>query len=179
MDHLSREGCRRFDREAVYPGNRSVLEYWLSLRSGDALPLRANFDPRHIRRSLSKLLVIQVRPEERAVCRLAGTGIVRMMGFDLTGRDIIAHTAPEFQRERMARYMNCIDGFIHRSVRTMQGASGEPVRSEYLILPFADLGEDGSRQVLLAADWFATRGDQLASRDSAFVAPETSEYLAI
>jgi hypothetical protein len=179
MDNLAREQCKRFDREAVYPANRSILEYWLSLHRDGALPLRADFDPRHIRQSLSKLMLIQVWPRERVVGRLAGTGIVRMIGRDLTGCDIIANTAPEFRRERAARYMNCLDGFVHRSVRTIQGVSGDPVRSECLLLPFADIREDDSRQVLMAVDWFAARGDQLASSESAFVAPEISEYLAV
>ena len=178
MDNLAREQCRRFDREAVYPANRSILEYWLSLRRDDGLPLRTDFDLRHVP-SLSKLSLIQIWPEERLVCRLSGTALVRMIGRDLTGCDILANTAPEFRRERMARYVNCMDGFIHRSVRTLQGASGDPVRNECLILPFGDVREDGSRQALLAADWFAARGDQLASAESAFVAPELSEYLAI
>jgi hypothetical protein len=179
MDNLAREQCRRFDREAVYPANRSILEYWLSLRRDDALPLRTDFDLRHVPQSLSKLSLIQIWPEERLVCRLSGTALVRMIGRDLTGCDIIANTAPEFRRERMARYVNCMDGFIHRSVRTLQGVSGDPVRNECLILPFGDVREDGSRQALLAADWFAARGEQLASAESAFVAPELSEYLAI
>jgi hypothetical protein len=179
MDNLAREQCRRFDREAVYPANRSILEYWLSLRRDDALPLRTDFDLKHIRPSLPKLSLMQIWPEERLVCRLSGTALVRMIGRDLTGCDVIANTAPEFRRERMARYVNCMDGFVHRSVRTLQGASGDPVRNECLILPFGDIREDGSRQALLAADWFAARGDQLASAESAFVAPELSEYLAI
>ena len=179
MHNPSGERCKRFDREAVYPANRSILEYWLSLRRDDALPLRTDLDPRHIRQSLSKLMIIQVWPGERVVGRLAGTGIVRMIGRDLTGCDIIANTAPEFRRERMARYMNCLGGLVHRSVRTIQGVSGEAVRSECLLLPFADVREDGSRQVLMAVDWFAARGDQLASSESAFVAPEISEYLAV
>jgi hypothetical protein len=179
MDNPAREQCRRFDREAVYPANRSILEYWLSLRRDDALPLRADFDLRHVPQSLPKLSLIQIWPEERLVCRLSGTALVRMVGRDLTGCDVTANTAPEFRRERMARYVNCMGGFIHRSVRTLQGASGDPVRNECLILPFGDIREDGSRQALLAADWFAARGDQLASAESAFVAPELSEYLAI
>jgi hypothetical protein len=179
MDHLSRERCRRFDREAVYPGNRGILEYWLSLRRDDALPQRADFDLRHIRQSLPKLSVIQIWPEERLVCRLSGTALVRIVGRDLTGCDVTANTVPEFRRERMTRYVNCMDGFIHRSVRTLQGASGDSIRNECLILPFGDVREDGSRQALLAADWFAASGDQLASAASAFAAPELSEYLAI
>ena len=126
MDNLAREKCTRFDREAVYPANRSILEYWLSLRRDDALPLRTDFDLRHVPQSLSKLSLMQVWPKEHLVCRLSGTAVVRMIGRDLTGCDIIANTAPEFRRERMARYVNCMDGFIHRSVRTLQGASGDP-----------------------------------------------------
>ena len=127
MDNLAREQCKRFDREAVYPANRSILEYWLSLHRDGALPLRADFDPRHIRQSLSKLMLIQVWPRERVVGRLAGTGIVRMIGRDLTGCDIIANTAPEFRRERaaiklMAEGMIRVDPLISAVAPLAEGA---------------------------------------------------------
>ena len=180
MDNLSAERLRPLGRDIVRGDNRTVLDHWQSLRVGGSLPSRADFCPSHIRQALPKLMIVQVWPGERAVCRLAGTKIVRIVGKDLTGCDIIANTAPEFQRERLARYVNSLDGFAHRSERTMPGASGEAIRAELLILPFADLREDGSRLALLAADWSTVEDDdKLKSAASAFVIPELAEYLAI
>ena len=180
MDNLSAQRLRPLGRDVVRGDNRIVLDYWQSLRVGDSLPSRADFCPSHIRQLLSKLMIVQVWPGERVVCRLAGTKIVRVVGKDLTGCDIIANTAPEFQHERLSRYMNSLGGFVHRSERTMPGASGEAIHAEMLVLPFADFREDGSRLVFLAADWSTVEDDdKLKSVASAFVAPEISEYLAI
>ncbi|HTW34903.1 MAG TPA: PAS domain-containing protein [Rhizomicrobium sp.] len=179
MDQLSDEGCRPLDPESVYPGNRHVLAYWQSLRAGRALPSRAHFDPSRVSRSLSRLMVVQVWPGERIVCRLAGTAIVHMVGMELTGSDIVANTPPEFRRERLARYSNCMDGFLHRAERMPLGASGAAIRAEHLILPFADLREDGSRLALLTADWVAPFDEQFMSAASAFDAPDVSEYIAL
>lgn len=180
MDNLSSQRLRPLSRDIVSGDNRMVLDYWQSLRVGGSLPSRKDFCPSHIRHGLSKLMIVQVWPAERVVCRLAGTKIVRVVGKDLTGCDIIENTVPEFQRERLSRYMNSLDGFAHRSERSMPGASGEAIRSELLILPFADFREDGSRLALLAADWLTVEeDDKLESTASAFVAPEFSEYLAI
>ena len=180
MDNLSSERLRPLSCDVVRGDIRMVLDYWQSLRVGGSLPSRTDFCPSRIRRALSKLMIVQVWPGERVVCRLAGTKIVRVVGQDLTGCDIIANTPREFQRERLSRYMNSLDGFAHRSERTMPGASGEAIRAECLILPFADFREDGSRPALLAADWSSVEDDdKLKSAASAFVVPEISEYLAI
>ncbi|HEY7977373.1 MAG TPA: PAS domain-containing protein [Rhizomicrobium sp.] len=39
--------------------NRLVLDYWWSLRDGDALPNRSDFDPAQVRPALSRLCIFE------------------------------------------------------------------------------------------------------------------------
>ena len=124
-------------------------------------------------------MLMQVWPQERVVCRLSGTDIVRAAGVNLTGLDIIEQSPQAFRKERLARYSNCFDGFIHRSVRNMPNMNGETIRSELLILPFRDLREDGSKVALVSADWVTERDDRLRAVSDAFIVPEFAEYLPV
>lgn len=180
MDQIPLERCKPLDREALGKTNRLIFDYWQSLRVKQALPSRTSFAPGAIKAALSRLILVHVWPGERAVCRLVGTDIVRIMRTDMTGVDIIERTAPEFQRERLARYANSLDGLVHRSIRTVNVGTGQQIAAEMLILPFADTREDGSRLAFLATDWKATDYDErLQSTWSAFREPDFAEYLTV
>jgi hypothetical protein len=177
MSAISRERCRSLD--AIARGNRRVFDYWQSLRTDSGLPSRSSFAPAQVKSALSRLLVAQVWPHEKVICRLSGTEIVRAVGYDLTGTDIVEQSPPSFRQERLARYSNCFEGFVHRSLRNMPNSYGEIIQSELLILPFSDIREDGSRLALLSVDWVSSDNDKLRSVADAFVIPEFAEYLAV
>jgi len=172
--------CKPVERIALDGEAQRTLEYWQSLREGNALPSRDRFSPAHVKLALPRLMLMQVWPHERLVCRLAGTAIGRIMGGDLTGTDILASTPVDFRVERLRRYSNCFDGFLHWSQRIVKGADDTQIKSGLLILPFADISEDGSHQALVYVSWSPADYDgRLRTAESAFVAPEQSQYFAV
>lgn len=67
----------------------SLQGYWSAKRAGLALPTRDDIDPSEIRRLLSHLAMVDVLDGgERFRFRLVGTGVVRHLKFDPTGRDL-------------------------------------------------------------------------------------------
>lgn len=69
------------------PEIRVILDYWLSKRGADVVPPVKAIDPSEISPDLLPWLFLFRREEAgRFRCSLAGTGIVRIDGFDSTGR---------------------------------------------------------------------------------------------
>jgi hypothetical protein len=69
------------------PEIRQLHAYWHELRAGLALPPKSAFDPVRLKRLLPRLVLAEIHDEHlRIRYRLVGTGIVRTVGFDFTGR---------------------------------------------------------------------------------------------
>lgn len=69
------------------PEIRVILDYWLSKRGADVVPPVKAINPSEISPDLLPWLFLFRREETgRFRCSLAGTGIVRIDGFDSTGR---------------------------------------------------------------------------------------------
>lgn len=66
---------------------RALLDYWISIHPGHALPGRRDFDPIAVPAALGNLVLTQVeRDPYRFRVRLMGTAVVAAMGADFTGR---------------------------------------------------------------------------------------------
>jgi hypothetical protein len=133
--------------------NRLVLDYWWSLRDGNALPNRSDFDPAQVRPALSRLCIFEARRGESVNCRLAGSGVRHSLGFDLTGMDYRQYTPREMIKLRLDAYSNILDGMAMRNVRQATLNTGEINIWEELVLPFGDTREDGSQHVLIIAEF--------------------------
>jgi hypothetical protein len=138
------------------PEGERLAQYWLSLWRGDELPLRADFQPRRVADLLPNIVIFDVVPEKSVHCRLAGSFIVEGAGRDITGCDWLALTKPEERSERLKRFSDVARGAIGRGIRQVRRASGNEQSCEEIMLPFRDLGANGSRQVLSYIGWQPT-----------------------
>jgi hypothetical protein len=144
---------RCFSDNPPSPDVERLAQYWLSLWRGDELPLRADFQPRKVPDLLPSIMIFDVVPEKSVYCRLAGSFIVEGAGRDITGCDWLALTKPEERSERLKRFSVVALGAIGRGIRYARRVSGNDQTCEEIMLPFADVGLNGSRQVLSYIGW--------------------------
>lgn len=145
---------RCFEERPACPEVDRLARYWLSLWRDGQLPSRADFQPKAIADLLPSMCLFDVVPSKSVRCRLVGSRLVEAAGgIDITGRDWIEMTAPSDRRERMRRFSEVARGAIGRGIRLGRRQSGEPQYVEEIMLPFADDGPDGARQVLDFIAW--------------------------
>jgi hypothetical protein len=152
----------RFDKQAAMnevaevklaPANRAVAEHWFSLWNGDALPTRSQFRPAVLKAYLPNVLLLRVVPEKSVTVRLAGTNITKALGFELTGRDWIAATEPEYRDVRLAFLTMVAKGAIAHGYRPIAIGYGPDTRTEEILLPFAADAGSEICEVLVHVDW--------------------------
>lgn len=153
-----------FEKLGLTGDNRRLAVYWLSLWEGDRLPMRAQFQPGAVRDLLPGIGLFAVNPGIATHCKLAGTALTRAIGRDLTGLDWRSYTPREEWKLRLDRNSAIAQGSIGIGIRYAADAQGEVERTFELQLPFADLAEDGTRQILFHLDW---RPPLLAAKQSA------------
>lgn len=159
MDFDKQIAVRCFEENPPSDLGRLVAGYWLSLWKGDALPMRADFKPKNIVKELPAVALFDVLPDESVRCRLLGSNLVQGLGKDITGQDWLALTKPEDRPLRLLRWSVVARGAIGRGLRAGMRESGALQYSEELMLPFGDVGADGSRQVLFHLSWRQTTYD--------------------
>ncbi len=144
---------RCFTENPPGPDGRRLADYWLSLWRGDELPLRADWRPRDITDQLPLIAIFDVVPDKSVQCRLHGSALAQASGEDITGKDWLAMTAPEDRPMRLQRWSDVARGAIGRGLRPGRRQSGEPCHCEEMMLPFGDVPQNGSRQVLYHVAW--------------------------
>ena len=124
--------------------NRALVEHWLSLWQGDALPPRAALNPARMKAYLPNMMLFNVVPDVSVHVRLAGTHFTHILGADLTGVDWIAAAGPERAAKRLAMFGVLARGAMLIDHRHATMAVGEPAVLEEIILPFAADAEGAS-----------------------------------
>ena len=133
---------------ALAPESRQIFDYWASLWEGDALPVRARFEPLRVRALLPGVMIMEVKPGERVFVRLSGSAVNAAVGMDLTGKDLLALTPEDKRGERLERNSNSARGNAGWCIRSGTHADGTAWRGEEIYLPFRDTTEDGARLIL-------------------------------
>ncbi|HEY5337201.1 MAG TPA: PAS domain-containing protein [Rhizomicrobium sp.] len=154
FDKAAAQRC--FDDEPLGPNCDRVARYWLSLWRGGELPVRADFRPRDVAEQLPSLALFEVVPEHSVRCRLFGSVLAQGLGQDVTGKDWLALTPEASRPLRLERFSTVALGAIGRGLRAGMRESGEEQFSEEIMLPFGDVTEDGTRQVLIHIAWRQT-----------------------
>jgi PAS domain len=119
------------------PASRTLVEYWLSLWAGDALPRRETLRPARMKRYLPNVLLFDVVPEKSVTVRLAGTQIVHAIKTELTGRDWVAMAPPSYRAERLRVFTALARGAIGVGHRRIPTTFNQHYNSEEVLLPFA------------------------------------------
>jgi hypothetical protein len=140
-------------------GGKPLVEHWLSLWRGDALPLRADFKPKAVAKALPFIAIFDVVPDQSVHCRLMGSGLTQGVGHDPKGQDWIALTRPEDRAARLQRWSDVARGAIGRGLRTGYRESGEKQFAEELMLPFAPAEGSDAQQILYYISWKQTAHD--------------------
>lgn len=135
--------------------NRILAHYWLSLWKGDRMPMRADFNPAKVAALLPNIGLFSIHPGVGSFCRLSGTGLSRAIGRDLTGLDWRQYTPAAERQLRLERNSAIALGQVGIGIRYATDPLGRTEKVVELQLPFADIAEDGARQILFHLDWRA------------------------
>ena len=123
--------------EVMHPGSRQLFCYWERLRGEASAAPRSAIDLKDITRIVSWLALLEPAPGNRSyLWRLAGTGICRLWGRELTGREVLENWRPK-DRECL---MQALNGVVtaHQPFVARFGArslDGDEVGIEVLALP--------------------------------------------
>jgi hypothetical protein len=159
MSFSKQIAVRCFEENPPSIAGKPVVDYWLSLWRGDAIPARADFSPKVIAKILPAIALFDVVPGKSVHCRLMGSWLTEGLGRDPKGEDWIALTRPEDRVIRLQRWSDVARGGIGRGLRPGYRESGEKHLSEELMLPFAPAEGSDVHQVLYHISWKQTSYD--------------------
>jgi hypothetical protein len=147
------------DGLALGPLNRELASYWLALWKDGAPPSRGAINPARMKAFLPGLSIMALYPDDSVRFRLAGTIFRSAFGFDPTGRDMLALTAPEQRADRLARCKPLALDAVAAGIR-ISSRPGEPdVIAQDVMLPLGGVNEDGSRSWLFHNSWRPHSGE--------------------
>jgi hypothetical protein len=133
--------------EIAHSGTRHLFRYWESIRKERSAPLRSDIGLHSIRQLLPWVFIAE-RNASAHLLRLAGTGICRLWGVNMTGRDLFEHW-PVFERQTMARLLDSASRrrqpFVMRCMARTD--SGRRTSLEIIGLP-VEADDTGTIQVL-------------------------------
>jgi hypothetical protein len=134
-----------------------LYSYWLSKRNGRIMPARADIDPAELARLLPFLCIVGKAADEFRF-RLMGTGVVRDMGRDLTGKPFYAYAVNS--PEMMAAVQALHEGVFANAqpaFATAQRATGRGHihNVSVLLLPLSDDGRNANMFIAARAACFS------------------------
>ena len=148
MKHFNkRAAAQLLARLNIQDVSRELVEHWLSLWQGDALPPRAAFNPSRFKAYLPSIILFNVVPDVSVHVRLAGTRYQHFLGTELTGRDWIAAAPDSYKPVRLKAFSDVARGAVVLDHRLLAMDLGANVVAEEIVLPFAP-DPDGVSQVM-------------------------------
>ncbi len=123
--------------DVMHPGSRRLFCYWERIRGEASAPPRARIDLKEIKRIVPWLAVIERTPASPAYdWRLAGTGVCRLWGHEVTGRQVLENW-PQVERATMTRAFDGVITLLQPFVARFaaRNTAGEEVGIELLALP--------------------------------------------
>ncbi len=123
---------------------QEFLGYWDSKRGDRELPARSDIDPADIKHMLPGICILDIEYNDtgfnRARFRLAGTEIIEMAGFEVTGHYVDEIVAEEIYQEIQEQFKGLVSS-NKPSYRRFRWP-GSPREYERVMVP---VGEPGSR----------------------------------
>lgn len=181
MENFDRDSLRKMLAAIGFaPSSRQLLDYWLSLCSGNTLPDRSAIRPADIKKLLPGLVIFDVVPGKSVVVRLAGTAFTMALGTELKGADWIG-SAPESHRpQRLRLFSDVALGAIGRVMRRVEILPAGGSTFEEVFVPCRADSVTGLYPVIGHTDW-NSGGEvvKVRSAEQALGAPLTSEIIAL
>jgi hypothetical protein len=88
---------------------RILFQHWNEIRADTLVPRRSQLDPSQLLPILPRLQIVEVQSRSVVHCKLVGTGLRDLFGFDYTGRNFIEMAPPEGRRIRSYRTWQVIN----------------------------------------------------------------------
>lgn len=122
-------------------GLRRLHAYWLARCAGRPMPARRDIDPLEFGWLLGHVSLIDVLPQPPWFrFRLAATGAVASLGYEVTGRPITAVRGPELRAYLEQQYRRVVDSQQPHGDRLDRLLDGRHWRSEAVYLPLSGDG---------------------------------------
>lgn len=118
-----------------------ALTYWRGLvERGNGLPRHSDLDPLNMPRQILPDLSLYWRgPDRRLLCRLAGSRLVNLIGFEPRGRYMDESLQPASSAYREGLFHDCLDtrcAVFYRAVLGIEGRDHHVIRR--ILLPLLD-----------------------------------------
>ena len=160
-DNLSRA---KVPDDIMHPTARELFRFWESARGEMAAAKKQSMQLSKISKILSHVCILERNVHQQSyVWRLAGSGICRLWGKELTGTDVL-ETWPEFEKQTMASGFDMVVAMLQPCVSRFKAVNsfGSEIGIEFLCLPIQD-SKTGAIQILgtvvpfRSPDWLGTR----------------------
>ncbi len=123
--------------EILHPVSRTLFRHWAEIRKDRALPTRGDINLRQIRQIMPWLAIVERCGKQQGYhWRLAGTGICRLWGHELTGMDMTRHWRG-FDRQTLLFLLDGVVGGFQPSVARFKATTdnADHIGIELLTLP--------------------------------------------
>ncbi len=131
---------------------QEIFDYYENIRGGRPCPSRADFEPSDIPNLLEYVSLIDVcDTTPRFIYRLVGTGVVRLLGKELTGHPVGTGVKTTEIGSVLDRYANVADTmtpFYHLDL--LQEENNDYTEVERVMLPLSDDGTTVNMILVLA-----------------------------
>lgn len=129
----------KFRAQLVVPAQRSMFDYWLSVRGNRRVPRRDDIHPRGFVRHLGSVRMIDVeRPELKFRIRLAGTYFR-----EIYGREITKMYVDELERDDVVALRRLVERrYPAQGVVPVNTYNGDEFIRFWLYLPLSDNNRD-------------------------------------
>jgi hypothetical protein len=124
-------------RDILHPSSRALFRYWEKARGERSAPDRRDIDLKQIRDVVRWLCILEREPVRQSYrWRLAGTGVCRIFGRELTG-DSVFRNWDRFEQQMLSGLLDQVLGTLQPSVSRIRAVtqSGEQLGLELTALP--------------------------------------------
>lgn len=131
---------------------QEIYGYWRARCRDGRPPRRADIDPVDIPTLLSRLIIVDVVPDERRfVYRLVGTKEVEVRGFDPTGKSVADGFIGPTREDALSWYTRTVETVQPQfDARPYVSTNGKWINDETLFLPLSDDGAVVNRILVFA-----------------------------
>ena len=127
----------------LHPVSRALFHHWEAIRGESTIARKQDLDLKKCRNFLQWLCILERDPDvQRYRWRLAGTGVCRIWGTELTGTDMLKGW-PRFEAQIMAQNCDSVISLLQPSVTRFRASTGDgrKVGLEFLALPMEISGK--------------------------------------
>lgn len=137
--------------DIMHPSSRILFRFWEATRGEMAAAKKQDLDLKKVAKILPNLCILERELNKPAYkWRLAGTGICRIWGHELTNTDVLANW-PEFEKQTMLSGFDMVVATMQPCVARFKALTdqGEEIGIEFIGFPIQD-SNTGAIQILAA-----------------------------